>query len=126
MYLSIHWCTGELWDADFRFISLGICLELTPQPRVYHRGMVAMTPVPQITAFILAGGKSTRMGTDKAFVKFNGKTLLLRALEIARGVTGDVRIVGSPEKFSKYGPVVEDIFRDCGPGPGYCGAAGVL
>jgi molybdopterin-guanine dinucleotide biosynthesis protein A len=77
--------------------------------------MVAMTPVPQITAFILAGGKSTRMGTDKAFVKFNGKTLLLRALEIARGVTGDVRIVGSPEKFSKYGPVVEDIFRDCGP-----------
>jgi molybdenum cofactor guanylyltransferase len=70
---------------------------------------------PEVTAFILAGGKSTRMGTDKAFVEYDGRTLLARALDLARSVTPDVRIVGSSEKFAPFAPVVEDIFRDCGP-----------
>jgi molybdopterin-guanine dinucleotide biosynthesis protein A len=70
---------------------------------------------PEVTAFILAGGKGTRMGTDKAFVEFDGRTLLARALDLARSVTQDVRIVGSAEKFAPFAPVVEDIFRDCGP-----------
>ena len=68
-----------------------------------------------LTAFILAGGKSTRMGADKAFVPLQGRPLLTRALDLARSVTSDVRIVGSAEKFASFGPVVEDIFRDCGP-----------
>jgi len=79
---------------------------------VYHRPMEAL---PDVTAFILAGGKSTRMGTDKAFVKYNGHTLLARALDLARSITSKVFIVGSPEKFAPFAPVVEDIFRDCGP-----------
>jgi molybdopterin-guanine dinucleotide biosynthesis protein A len=70
---------------------------------------------PEVTAFILAGGKSTRMGSDKAFVEFDGRTLLARVLDLARSVTQDVRIVGSAEKFASFAPVVEDIFRDCGP-----------
>ena len=68
-----------------------------------------------VSAFILAGGKSTRMGTDKAFVDYDGRTLLARALDLARSVMADVRIVGSREKFAAYAPVVEDGFRDCGP-----------
>jgi len=68
-----------------------------------------------LTAFILAGGKSTRMGVDKAFVNYEGRTLLARALDLARSVTPDVRIVGSSEKFAAHAPVVEDIFRDRGP-----------
>ncbi len=68
-----------------------------------------------IAAFILAGGKSSRMGTDKAFIDYDGRTLLARALDLARSVTPDVRIVGSAEKFAPFAPVVEDIFRDCGP-----------
>ena len=39
---------------------------------------------PVITAFILAGGKSTRMGTDKAFISLDGHTLLARALDRIR------------------------------------------
>jgi molybdopterin-guanine dinucleotide biosynthesis protein A len=70
---------------------------------------------PDVTAFILAGGKSTRMGADKAFVTLDGRTLLTRALELARSVTPDVRIVGDPAKFAPFAPVVEDVFRDCGP-----------
>jgi molybdopterin-guanine dinucleotide biosynthesis protein A len=71
--------------------------------------------LPSVAAFILAGGKSTRMGADKAFVVLDGRTLLARALELARGVTADVRIVGDPAKFAEFGPVVEDVFRECGP-----------
>jgi molybdenum cofactor guanylyltransferase len=87
----------------------------TPQPRVesvYHRPMDASTDV---AAFILAGGKSTRMGTDKAFVEYEGRTLLATALNVARSVTADVRIVGTHQKFSPYAQVVEDIFCECGP-----------
>jgi molybdopterin-guanine dinucleotide biosynthesis protein A len=66
-------------------------------------------------AFILAGGKSTRMGADKAFVTLNGRTLLERALDLTQTLTTDVTIVGAAPKFQPFGPVVEDIFPNCGP-----------
>jgi molybdopterin-guanine dinucleotide biosynthesis protein A len=81
---------------------------------VYYRGM-GCPAVPDVTVFILAGGKSTRMGRDKAFVEFEGQTLLNWALNVARSVTPDLRIVGDREKFAAYAPVFEDIFRDRGP-----------
>ena len=68
-----------------------------------------------VTAFILAGGKSTRMGADKAFVALEGRTLLARMLELARSVTAEVRIVGDPAKFAPFAPVVADVFPGCGP-----------
>src|ERR1700688_4249125 len=70
---------------------------------------------PDLTAFILAGGKSTRMGADKAFVILDGQTLLARALELAHSVTRDVHIVGDPPNFSSFAPFLEDVFPDCGP-----------
>ena len=70
---------------------------------------------PDVSVFILAGGKSTRMGTDKAFVEYEGHTLLARALDLARSVASGVWIVESKEKFAAFAPVVEDVFRDCGP-----------
>jgi molybdopterin-guanine dinucleotide biosynthesis protein A len=79
---------------------------------MYDRSMAGMADP---AAFILAGGKSSRMGADKALLNFKGKTLLARALEVTREVCGDVRIVGSAARFSQYGPVVEDVFRECGP-----------
>ena len=68
-----------------------------------------------VSAFILAGGKSTRMGTDKAFVDYEGRTLVARALDLARSVASGVWIVGSREKFAGLAPVVEDVFCDYGP-----------
>ena len=72
--------------------------------------------------FILAGGKSSRMGpnTDKAFLDFHGQSLLDRALAVAGMVCDRVTIVGDPARFakvgsSKYVPVVADIFPGCGP-----------
>ena len=65
--------------------------------------------------FLLAGGKSSRMGADKAFLEFRGRTLLERALAVIGDVCPSVAIVGHPAHFSNYGSVVEDIYPGCGP-----------
>jgi molybdenum cofactor guanylyltransferase len=75
----------------------------------------AMPALTDVSAFILAGGKSTRMGTDKAFVTLGGRPLLDHALTTARSVAGEVRIVGASTKFAAFAPVVEDTFVGCGP-----------
>jgi molybdenum cofactor guanylyltransferase len=68
-----------------------------------------------VSAFILAGGKSARMGTDKAFVLLDGRTLLARVLHLARQLTSNVHIIGDPAKFAPFAPTIEDIFPGCGP-----------
>lgn len=75
---------------------------------------MSVTP-RDLTAFILAGGNSTRMGTDKAFVMLDGRSLLARALDVCRTITGEVRIVGDRQKFAPFADVVEDVFPGCGP-----------
>jgi len=64
---------------------------------------------------VLAGGRSSRMGTDKAFLLLEGQTLVERALELARSLTEDVRIVGARDKFAAFAPVVEDEYAERGP-----------
>lgn len=75
-----------------------------------------------ITAFVLAGGKSSRMGSDKAFLRLGDETLLSRALKLAGAVAGEVRIVGGANKFAGFGQVIEDVYRDRGPLGGIHGA----
>jgi molybdopterin-guanine dinucleotide biosynthesis protein A len=71
--------------------------------------------VDDVTAFILAGGRSTRMGTDKALLSLGGQTLLERALQTAGTVAKTVLIAGPRERYARYGDVVEDVICDCGP-----------
>ncbi|MCI0402155.1 MAG: molybdenum cofactor guanylyltransferase [Acidobacteria bacterium] len=66
-------------------------------------------------AFVLAGGRSTRMGRDKAFLELAGCTLLDRALDTCRPLCPTVGVVGPREKLSRYGAIVEDIFPNRGP-----------
>jgi len=69
-----------------------------------------------VIAFVLSGGKSTRMGADKAFLQWGNETLLDRALKLAGAVVEDVRIVGDTKKFGGLASVVvEDVYRDRGP-----------
>lgn len=69
----------------------------------------------QLSGFVLAGGKSTRMGQDKATLTLNGLTLLQHALAALREVCGEVAILGKQELYGTLGPVYEDIFPGCGP-----------
>lgn len=71
--------------------------------------------MPDACAYVLAGGKSSRMGADKAFLQFRGSTLLAQALTVARAAVPEVRIVGSREKFASFAETLEDRFPGCGP-----------
>jgi len=76
---------------------------------VYHQR------VGDLTAFILAGGHSRRMGRDKAFLELGGRTLLERAKALAGSIAPSVRIVAPQEKFLTVARTVEDVFPGCGP-----------
>lgn len=70
----------------------------------------------QCAAFVLAGGKSSRMGRDKASLSLNGQTLLQHALSTLRQVSSSVRILGSLQVYGNQGvDVIEDIIPECGP-----------
>jgi molybdenum cofactor guanylyltransferase len=71
--------------------------------------------VRDLTTFILAGGKSTRMGAEKAFLKLGKRLLIDHAIMMARPLECDIFIIGDKEKFGAYGRVVKDVFPDCGP-----------
>lgn len=70
------------------------------------------------SAVILAGGKSSRMGRDKAWLEVAGETLLARQIKLARaaGAT-EVFLSGrANQDYSRFEiPVVRDHFPDCGP-----------
>ena len=72
-------------------------------------------PPPSRAAYLLAGGKSSRMGENKAFISLQGQTLLARALATLKVAVGNVTIVGDPEIFAHHGTVISDIFPGCGP-----------
>lgn len=67
------------------------------------------------TAFVLAGGQSSRMGSDKALLPWAGETLLGRALSIARDACGQVIICGSPSRYGEFADVLEDTEPGRGP-----------
>ena len=68
-----------------------------------------------LSGFVLAGGKSTRMGRDKAALTLDGRTLLETAPTVLRQVAHEVFILGSPQLYGGYGTVIADIFPGCGP-----------
>src|SRR6266446_5976765 len=76
-----------------------------------------MSPQSQLSraGYILTGGKSSRMGTEKAFLDFGGSTLLERAIAVVRETSLNFAIVGDPAKFAAYGAVIADLYADCGP-----------
>lgn len=70
------------------------------------------------SAVILAGGKSSRMGRDKAFLELDGQTLLSRQVQIVRTAGAkEIFISGRPDvDYSNFDcPVLLDKFSDIGP-----------
>jgi molybdopterin-guanine dinucleotide biosynthesis protein A len=76
-----------------------------------------------ITGVILVGGKSRRMGSDKAFVKIAGKTLFEGVLEVFRESFDRVVLVGDRvERFAGYGLLMlPDIYPGSALGGLYTG-----
>jgi len=70
--------------------------------------------------FVLAGGESSRMGSDKALIELNGKALIVHALDILRGAGLPVTIAGARSDLSAYAPLLDDA--GLGPLGGICAA----
>ncbi len=70
----------------------------------------------QLGGFVLAGGKSSRMGTDKALLTVGGATLLARAVSLLEPLARAVVIVGPPRLQKETNvKVVQDAYPECGP-----------
>ncbi len=70
------------------------------------------------SALILAGGKSSRMGRDKAWLELAGQSLLARQVQLVRDV-GACEVIISGRADADYSKldcrVVTDRIRDAGP-----------
>lgn len=72
----------------------------------------------KIVAVVLAGGKNSRIGREKALIELNGSLLLAQELEVLEKIFQHIMIVTSkPEVISNFKqyPKVSDQFKDCGP-----------
>jgi len=70
-----------------------------------------------VVGFVAAGGRSLRMGRDKALLPWGEADLLAHALGRLRAVTGDVRILSGsePRYLDRDATVVTDPVLDAGP-----------
>ena len=67
----------------------------------------------QTAGFVLAGGQSSRMGSDKALAELAGEPLIVHAIRILRRAGLEVAIAGGRPVLAAYAPVVDD--RGGGP-----------
>jgi molybdenum cofactor guanylyltransferase len=69
-----------------------------------------------VTGVILAGGKSRRMGRDKAFLPFGTGVLIERVIAVVRAVTDDLLLItNTPEQYLRFGlPMVADVIPEAG------------
>jgi molybdopterin-guanine dinucleotide biosynthesis protein A len=70
----------------------------------------------QISGVVLAGGKSSRFGSDKSELIVNGKTLLERSLDLMRSCFSEICISTNNPQHAKYGfTTIEDAKKNLGP-----------
>lgn len=76
-----------------------------------------MTGIKNVTGVILAGGGSSRMGTDKALLSLGDRTFIGSIAGMLGTLFADVMIISDhAERYGFLGlPVQEDIRKDAGP-----------
>ncbi len=70
----------------------------------------------KITGILLAGGRSSRMGSDKGLLDFRGRLLAEYPLALLQKHCGTIIISSNNPEYGQFGyPVVADERMDCGP-----------
>ena len=72
--------------------------------------------------FVLAGGRSSRMGRDKALVELAGRPLIVWVLDVVRGAGLPARIAGARNDLGNFAEMIPDREEDAGPLGGICTA----
>ena len=71
-----------------------------------------------MTGAVLVGGKSRRMGSNKAFIEVEGRTIIERAIETLRDLFSPLILVASKENILDYQhlnvTVVADVYEGAG------------
>jgi molybdopterin-guanine dinucleotide biosynthesis protein A len=82
--------------------------------------MATGKPGKEVTGVVIAGGRSTRMGSrDKALIELAGRPMIGHVIDRVRPQVGRLTINanGDPSRFARFGlPVVPDTIEDW-PGP---------
>ncbi|WP_282135696.1 molybdenum cofactor guanylyltransferase [Seonamhaeicola maritimus] len=69
-----------------------------------------------ITGIILAGGKSSRMGADKGFIKLNNKSFAEYSIKALKPLVNDIIIVSDNPDYDAFGyKRILDEIKDAGP-----------
>jgi len=69
-----------------------------------------------ITGIIIAGGKSSRMGSDKGFIILNGKPFVTHIIDTMKPLVNEIIIVSDNEEYNKFGyKRVDDLVKNSGP-----------
>jgi molybdopterin-guanine dinucleotide biosynthesis protein A len=78
--------------------------------------------VPNVSAVILVGGHSKRMGRDKALLAFGGETFISIIVRKLSTLSDDVWMVGRPDQRHQLAEIdlgssqfTQDCVEDCGP-----------
>jgi len=77
------------------------------------------TKIKNVNGYILAGGKSSRMGTDKGLLLFEGKAMIQYVIEQMQPIFKKLAIVSNNPEYEKFGlEVIPDLIKDIGPAGG--------
>lgn len=75
-----------------------------------------LEPAMHVTGVILAGGKSRRMGRDKAFLPFGKRMLIEQVIDVLQQVTDELLLItNTPDQYLRFGlPMGSDVIPDAG------------
>jgi len=69
-----------------------------------------------ITGIILAGGKSSRMGSDKGLLMLNNKPFIQYSIDALKPLVSEIIIVSDASEYDDFGlKRITDITKDAGP-----------
>jgi molybdenum cofactor guanylyltransferase len=83
----------------------------------FPKASASTVQAPKMSAAILAGGRSKRMGRDKALLQIGDKTMIEHVAEMVQSQAPEVMIVSNKQETYRFLglPVYPDAVHGCGP-----------